>query len=102
MNKKLIKEQIQSKILLLDGAMGTMIQNENLSAEDFGGEEYDGCNEYLTITSPDVIQNIHEEYLEAGADIIETNTFGATQFVLDEYHLRTLLMKLNKEAAQIA
>ena len=88
MNKKLIKEQIQSKILLLDGAMGTMLQAENLSAEDFGGEEYEGCNEYLTITRPEIIQKIHEKYLAAGADIIETNTFGATSIVLDEYQIK--------------
>lgn len=102
MNKKSIREQMQSKILLLDGAMGTMLQAENLSAADFGGEEYEGCNEYLTITRPDVIQKIHENYLAAGADIIETNTFGATSIVLDEYQLSTLAYKLNKEAAQIA
>ncbi len=80
MSKKLIKEQIQSKILLLDGAMGTMLQAENLSAEDFGGEEYEGCNEYLSITRPEIIQKIHEKYLAAGADIIETNTFGANEY----------------------
>lgn len=102
MNKKSIREQMQSKILLLDGAMGTMLQAENLSAADFGGEEYDGCNEYLTITRPDVIQKIHENYLAAGADIIETNTFGATSIVLDEYQLSELAYRLNKESAEIA
>lgn len=102
MSKKSIKEQMQTKILLLDGAMGTMIQAENLTAEDFGGEEYEGCNEYLTITRPDVIQKIHENYFAAGADIIETNTFGATAIVLEDYQLSTLAYKLNKEAAEIA
>lgn len=102
MNKKLIKEQMKTKILLLDGAMGTMLQAENLSADDFGGEDYEGCNEYLTITRPEIIQKIHEKYLAAGADIIETNTFGATSIVLDEYQLSALAYKLNKEAAQIA
>ena len=60
MSKQLIQEQMNRKILLLDGAMGTMLQAENLSADDFGGEQYDGCNEYINITSPDVIRSIHE------------------------------------------
>ena len=62
----------------MDGAMGTMLQNANLTADDFGGEQLEGCNENLNITRPDVIESIHREYLEAGADIIETNTFGGT------------------------
>ncbi|WP_191566046.1 methionine synthase [Metabacillus idriensis] len=97
-----IKKQLEKKILVLDGAMGTMIQDANLSAADFGGEEYDGCNEYLTITAPNVIESIHEAYLEAKADIIETNTFGATKIVLDEYDLGHLSFELNKKAAEIA
>ena len=102
MSKKSINEQLQSKILLLDGAMGTMLQAENLTAEDFGGEQYEGCNEYLTLTRPDVIQKIHEAYFAAGADIVETNTFGGTSIVLDEYNLGTLAYRLNKESAEIA
>lgn len=97
-----IKQQLQKKILVIDGAMGTMIQEANLTADDFGGEEYEGCNEYLTITRPDVIQNIHEAYLKANADIIETNTFGGTSLVLDEYNLGHLAYELNKKAAKIA
>lgn len=102
MSKRLIQEQMKRKILLLDGAMGTMLQAEDLTAEDFGGEQYEGCNEYLTITQPDVIRSIHEKYLVAGADIIETNTFGATSIVLDEYDISYLAYKLNKESAEIA
>lgn len=97
-----IQEQLQKKILILDGAMGTMIQNANLTAEDFGGEEFDGCNEYLNITSPETIQAIHEQYLEAGADIIETNTFGGTSIVLDEYNLGHLAYEINKKGAELA
>ena len=78
MSKHLIEQQLQERILIIDGAMGTMIQNADLSPEDFGGEEYDGCNEYLNIVKPDVIEHVHREYLEAGADIICTNTFGGT------------------------
>ena len=86
----------------MDGAMGTMIQNANLSPEDFGGEEYEGCNEYLSITSPHTIRQIHEQYLEAGADIIETNTFGGARLVLDEYNLSHLAYRINKESAELA
>ncbi|WP_060787854.1 methionine synthase [Geobacillus zalihae] len=97
-----LEQQLQRKILVIDGAMGTMIQSANLSTADFGGEAYEGCNEYLTLTAPHVIRRIHEAYLEAGADIIETNTFGATRIVLDEYGLGHLALELNIEAAKLA
>ena len=97
-----IAERMNEKILIMDGAMGTMLQRANLSADDFGGEELDGCNENLNLTRPDVIQKIHQQYLEAGADIIETNTFGATRIVLDEYGLGSKAYEINKVAAEIA
>lgn len=97
-----INEQLRKKILVIDGAMGTMIQDANLTAADFGGEKYEGCNEYLTLISPHIIEHIHEAYLEAGADIIETNTFGATRVVLDEYELGHLTLKINIESAKLA
>ncbi|GCD83810.1 methionine synthase [Parageobacillus thermoglucosidasius] len=97
-----LQQQLEKKILIIDGAMGTMIQNAQLSADDFGGEQYEGCNEYLTLTAPHVIKHIHEAYLQAGADIIETNTFGATSIVLDEYDLGHLALELNIEAAKLA
>ena len=99
---KCIEEKLQNNILLLDGAMGTMIQQEDLTAEDFGGEEYEGCNEYLVETRPDVILKIHKAYIEAGADIIETNTFGATNIVLSDYELSHLDEELNEKAARLA
>ncbi|YCI74984.1 methionine synthase [Bacillus sp. R1-10] len=102
MNKKAIQDQLNSKILLLDGAMGTMLQAENLTADDFGGEQFEGCNEYLSLTQPEIIQSIHEKYLAAGADIIETNTFGATSIVLEEYQISTIAYKLNKISAELA
>lgn len=102
MSKAPIKEQLKKRILIMDGAMGTMLQRANLTAEDFGGEALDGCNENLNLTAPTVIANIHREYLEAGADIIETNTFGATSIVLDEYQLGYKAYEINKIAAQIA
>ncbi|MEH7346864.1 methionine synthase [Bacillus sp. JJ1532] len=102
MQKSLLIEQLKSKILIMDGAMGTMLQNANLTPDDFGGEEYDGCNENLNITAPSVIKKIHLEYLQAGADIVETNTFGATSIVLDEYDLGHKAYEINKKAALLA
>lgn len=86
----------------MDGAMGTMIQNYNLHEDDFGGAAYDGCNEWLNLTRPDIIRAIHDAYLEAGADLIETNTFGATSLVLAEYGLADRAREVNLAAARIA
>ncbi|MDC3417009.1 methionine synthase [Aquibacillus salsiterrae] len=97
-----IKERLKHHILVLDGAMGTMLQQQDLTEEDFGGAAYDGCNEYLCKTRPDVLLNIHRAYLQAGADIIETNTFGATPLVLGEYGLSHLAEEINVESAQLA
>jgi 5-methyltetrahydrofolate--homocysteine methyltransferase len=92
----------QNRILVLDGAMGTQIQDLNLSEIDFGGAQYEGCNEYLCITRPEIILKIHEDYLLAGADIIETNTFGSTPLVLAEYGLGELAYDLSRKAAELA
>lgn len=98
----LLKTLIKDRILVLDGAMGTALQDKNLSAKDFGGEEFEGCNEHLVLTRPDVIADIHKEYLKVGADIIETNTFGGTPLVLAEYNLQDKYFEINKTAAEIA
>ena len=97
-----LKSSLASRILIIDGAMGTQIQARDLDPDDFGGADYEGCNEYLNITRPDVIADIHRGYLDAGADIIETNTFGATSVVLAEYDLAEHARRINREAAQIA
>ncbi len=97
-----MEEQLKKKILILDGAMGTMLQQESLTAEDFGGEEYEGCNEILNLTRPELIQKIHETYLEAGADLIETNTFGGTAVVLAEYDIPEKAYEINVKGAQLA
>lgn len=102
MSKHLIEQQLEKRILIIDGAMGTMIQNADLSPEEFGGEEFDGCNEYLNIVRPDVIQDIHTAYLEAGADILCTNTFGGTPIVLDEYGIGNQAAEINRRAVEIA
>ncbi len=93
---------LATRILVLDGAMGTMLQDRNLSAADFGGPALEGCNEYLVKTRPDVISDVHRAYLRAGSDIIETNTFGGTALVLAEYHVENEAYELNRRAAQLA
>ena len=97
-----IRELLRARILVLDGAMGTMLQQENLTAEDFGGSNLEGCNENLVLTRPDVVLSIHRKYLDAGADIIETNSFGGTPLVLAEYGLRDQAYEINRRAAELA
>ncbi len=95
-------ELLRQRILVLDGAMGTMLQQADLTAADFGGAELEGCNENLVITRPDVISGIHRKYFEAGADIVETNTFGSTSIVLAEYGLAAQAYEISRVAAAIA
>lgn len=99
---ELLRKVLSERILVLDGAMGTAIQNKNLKADDFGGAEFEGCNEYLNLTQPEIIQSIHEAYLQAGCDIVETNTFGATPLVLDEYQIGSKTHEINVAACRIA
>lgn len=97
-----LKGLLHERILILDGAMGTMLQQRDLMAEDFGGRDLEGCNENLVLTRPDVILDIHRKYYEAGSDIVETNTFGATPLVLAEYGLQEKTHEINKKAAELA
>ncbi len=97
-----IMTALSERILVIDGAMGTQLQARNLTAEDFGGAEYEGCNEYLVISRPDVIEDVHRDYLAAGADIVESNSFGSTDIVLAEYGLEEQVFELNRQAALIA
>src|ERR1019366_929321 len=90
-----LEKALQTRILVLDGAMGTAIQNMNPSVDDFGGLEYEGCNEYLVITRPEMIREIHRTHLQSGVDIIETNTFGGTPLVLDEFSLGKSAFEIN-------
>ncbi|MBI4041819.1 MAG: methionine synthase [Deltaproteobacteria bacterium] len=100
--KPSLKELLLKKILVLDGAMGTALQGKNLTAQDFGGPTYEGCFEVLNLTRPTLIESVHQSYLEAGCDIIETNTFGATPLVLAEYGIAEQAQDINFHAAQIA
>ena len=100
---------LDERILILDGAMGTMVQRHTLEEADFRGErfadhpsELQGCNDLLTLTRPDVIGGIHEQYLAAGSDIVETNTFNATSVGMADYGLESIVYELNRAAAQLA
>ena len=104
-----IKKDLENRILVLDGAMGTMIQNHNLVEEDFRGSRFKkhpcslkGNNDLLSITQPKIIKEIHLEYLKAGADIIETNTFSSTSIGMADYQMEDLAYELNYESAKIA
>lgn len=104
-----IEEILKERILIIDGAMGTMIQRHTLEEADFRGEKFKnhshpvkGNNDLLSITRPDIIKDIHRQYFEAGADIIETNTFSATTIAQADYHLEDFVYELNFESAKIA
>jgi 5-methyltetrahydrofolate--homocysteine methyltransferase len=93
---------LQEKVIVFDGATGTHLQGQQLSADDFGGEHLNGCNEYLVISKPAAVENVHRDYLEAGCDVIETNSFGSTSIVLAEYNIAHLSYELSLKSAQIA
>src|SRR5205809_1637496 len=100
--KSLYLDEIKRRVLVYDGAMGTNIQRYNLSAEDFGGKALEGCNDYLVITRPDVIQAIHESFLAVGCDVVETCTFQSTPRRLHEWGLGDKTRELNVAAARLA
>ncbi|NEQ21504.1 MAG: methionine synthase [Microcoleus sp. SIO2G3] len=89
-------------VIVFDGAMGSSLQTQNLTAEDFGGAQYEGCNEYLVVTKPEAVEKVHRGFLEVGADVIETDTFGGASIVLAEYDLADQAYILNKKAAELA
>ncbi|TPD68243.1 homocysteine S-methyltransferase family protein [Flavobacterium microcysteis] len=104
-----IHKAIKERILILDGAMGTMLQRYNFSEEDFRGERFKdfphplkGNNDLLSLTQPKAIQEVHRQYFEAGADIVETNTFSGTTIGMADYHLEELVYELNFESARLA
>ncbi|MGC1305711.1 MAG: methionine synthase [Phormidesmis sp.] len=103
--KSLFLDRLKSSerpVLVFDGAMGTSLQMQELTAEDFGGAAYEGCNEYLVETKPEAVDKVHRSFLAAGADVIETDTFGGTALVLAEYDLSDRAYELNQKAAKLA
>src|SRR6266550_3662613 len=104
-----LKETLEKRIVILDGAMGTMIQRYKLSEEGYRGVKFKdhptslkGCNDLLCLTQPQIIREIHEAYLDAGADMIETNTFNATSVSLADYQLESFAYEINLAAAKLA
>src|ERR1700679_3113591 len=107
--RKTIQDVLKERILIIDGAMGTMIQRHKLEEKDYRGERFKdwptdlkGNNDLLCLTQPAIIEGIHREYLEAGADIIETNTFNAQRISMADYHMEEVAFDINKAAATIA
>jgi len=108
-DRKDIYKELEHRVLVLDGAMGTMIQQYKLDEEDYRGErfknhpsELKGCNDLLSLTKPSVISEIHRAYLDAGADILETNTFNATSVSMADYHIEAVVYEMNLVASQLA
>ncbi|HEY8313640.1 MAG TPA: homocysteine S-methyltransferase family protein, partial [Candidatus Baltobacteraceae bacterium] len=93
---------LDERVLVFDGAMGTQLMALELSDDDFGGARYHGCNEALVLTRPAIVQSIHESYLQAGADVVETDTFTASRLKLDEYGLGDRVADVNRDAARLA
>ena len=103
------KQSLKSNILILDGAMGTMIQAAELSEADYQGERFKlwpselfGNNDLLSLTKPELIKQIHREYFNAGADIVETNTFNSTSISMADYGMQDLVFEINQQSAKIA
>jgi len=99
---KTFTDILKEKIVVFDGATGTHLQGQDLTPDDFGGEHLAGCNEYLVISKPSAVEKVHRDYLEAGCDVIETDSFGSTSIVLAEYGIQDRAFELNKLSAQIA
>ncbi len=93
---------LDERVLVLDGAFGTYVQGKDLGPDDFGGASLEGCNEHLVLTRPDVIRDMHREFLRVGCDAVETATFGAFPLVLAEYGIADETRAINEAAARIA
>lgn len=95
-------DALQERVLIFDGAMGTSLQQQKLTATQFGGEQYNGCNDYLVISYPHAVEQVHRSFLEVGVDVIETNTFRANRITLGEYGLGERVIEINQVAAALA
>ena len=95
-------DALEKKVLVFDGAMGTTLQKMNLTAKEFGGEQYNGCNDYLVISYPPAVEKVHRSFLEVGVDVIETDTFRANRMTMKEYGLQERVVEINMAAAALA
>ena len=95
-------DALEERVLIYDGAMGTNLQEQKLTAEHFGGEQYNGCNDYLVISYPEAVERVHRSFLEVGVDVLETDTFRASRITLDEYGLEDQVIQINRKAAELA
>ena len=95
-------DALAQRVLVFDGAMGTSLQTQKLTAEQFGGERYNGCNDYLVISYPQAVEKVHRSFLEVGVDVIETDTFRSNRLTLGEYGLGERVLEINRAAAQLA
>jgi len=95
-------DRMSQKVMIFDGAMGTNLQNQNLTAEHFGGENLNGCNDYLVISYPSAVEKVHRSFLEVGVDVIETDTFRSNRITLKEYGLQDRVIEINTAAAKLA
>ncbi len=95
-------DAIEKKVLVFDGAMGTSLQTQNLTAEHFGGEQYNGCNDNLVISYPEAVEKVHRSFLEVGVDVIETDTFRSNRITMAEYGLQDRIIEINETAASLA
>ncbi len=95
-------DALEKKVLVFDGAMGTSLQVQNLTAEHFGGEQYNGCNDYLVISYPEAVEKVHRSFLEVGVDVLETDTFRSNRITMAEYGLQDRVIEINETAAKLA
>src|SRR5215208_1864541 len=95
-------DALEKKVLVFDGAMGTSLQVQNLTAEHFGGEQYNGCNDYLVISYPQAVEKVHRSFLEVGVDVLETDTFRSNGITMAEYKLQDRVIEINETAAKLA
>jgi 5-methyltetrahydrofolate--homocysteine methyltransferase len=95
-------DALEKKVLVFDGAMGTSLQLQNLTAEDFGGEQYNGCNDYLVISRPEAVEKVHRSFLDVGVDVLETDTFRSNRLTMAEYKLQDRIIEINVAAASLA
>ena len=95
-------DALEKKVLVFDGAMGTSLQVQNLTAKHFGGEGYNGCNDYLVISYPEAVEKVHRSFLEVGVDVLETDTFRSNRITMKEYGLQDRVIEINETAARLA